>query len=163
MIDDYSSPSTSTTKNDIQDYNCVLFWISEQDGVKSNICLFKSHFPHAASWPFVMGFLAKPMLVSLPDQSFSKRFNRKLAFARIFVVPCKTAVQTKWVQSLTRNAAPLFPKNNKNRSLENFAQTFLPFPAFLFPVVWWNWTRICGATVTLIGIHVHINIYIYIK
>ena len=25
MIDDYSSPSTSTTKNDIQDYNCVLF------------------------------------------------------------------------------------------------------------------------------------------
>ena len=96
----------------------------------------------------------------LPDQSFSKPFYRKLAFARMIVVPCKTAVHTKRVQSLTGNSAPLFPKNNKNRSLENFAQTFLPFPAFLFPAVWWNWTRICGAPVTLIGIHVHINIYI---
>ena len=92
-----------------------------------------------------------------PDQSFSKPFNRKLAFARIFVVPCKIAVHTKRVQSLTGNAAPFFLENNKNRSLENFAQTFLPSLAFLLPAVWWNWTRICGAPV-MIGIHVHKNI-----
>ena len=132
MIDDYSSPNTSTTKNDIQDYNCVLFWISEQDGVKSNICLFKSHFPHAASWPFVMGFLAKPMLVSLPDQSFSKRFNRKLAFARMIVVPCKTAVHTKWVQSLTGNAAPLSPKTIRIALWRTLPKLFCLFLHFFF-------------------------------
>ena len=44
MIDDYSSPNTSTTKNDMQDYNCVLFWISEQDGLKSNM-LVQVSFP----------------------------------------------------------------------------------------------------------------------
>ena len=89
-----------------------------------------------------------------------KTFQPKISFCPDICCPMQNCGANKMSAILDWECCPPFPKNNKNRSLENFAQTFLPFPAFLFPAVWWNWTRICGAPVTLIGIHAHINIYI---
>ena len=71
----------------------------------------------------------------LPDQSFSKPFYRKLAFARMIVVPCKTAVHTKRVQSLTGNAAPFSPKTIRIalwRTLPKLFCLFLHFFSLLF-------------------------------
>ena len=131
MIDAYSSPNTSTTKNDLKDYICALFWISEQDGLKSNL-LVQVSFPPCCQLTLCTGVPRQAHADISPDQSFSKPFNRKLAFARIFVVPCKTAVHTKRVQSLTGNAAPFFPKTIRIALWRTLPKLFLHFFSLLF-------------------------------
>ena len=132
MIDDYSSPNTSTTKNDIQDYNCVLFWISEQDGLKSNM-LVQVSFPPCCQLTLCNGVPRQAHAGISARSKLFKTFQPKISFCPDICCPMQNCGAYKMSAILDWECCPPFsPKTIRIALWRTLPKLFCLFLHFFF-------------------------------